>query len=168
MGVPLYVICPIYAVAFNILCLSLTFVSLITLRLMSCCVLPWVYPTCYSLCFLDLVDYFLSQIREVFNYYPFKYFLRFFLSLFSSSGTCIMQMLVFSMLSQRFLRMSSFLFIMFSILLCGIDLHHSGQMMQVIYPFFHFSYSAIDSFLCVLFILVCLLFISSMSLAKIS
>ena len=35
------------------------------------------------LCFLDLVEYLLSHIREVFSYYLFKYFLRSFLSSFS-------------------------------------------------------------------------------------
>ena len=38
------------------------------------------FPACLapfnlSLCFLDLTDYFLSRIREVFNYNLFKYFL---------------------------------------------------------------------------------------------
>ena len=36
-----------------------------------------------TLCFRDLVDYFLSHVREVLSYYLFKYFLRSFLSLFS-------------------------------------------------------------------------------------
>ena len=36
-----------------------------------------------TLCFLDLVDYFLSRVRGVFSYYLFKYFLESFLSLFS-------------------------------------------------------------------------------------
>ena len=36
-----------------------------------------------TLCFLDLVDYFLSHVREVFSYYLFTYFLRSFLSLSS-------------------------------------------------------------------------------------
>ena len=36
-----------------------------------------------TLCFLDLVDYFLSNVREVFSYYLLKYILKFFLSLFS-------------------------------------------------------------------------------------
>ena len=31
--------------------------------------------------FLDLADYFLSRVREVFGYYLFEYFLRFFLAL---------------------------------------------------------------------------------------
>ena len=50
---------------------------------MSWCVPPWVYPSWDSLYFLNLANYFLSQPREVFSYYLFKYFLRSFLSLFS-------------------------------------------------------------------------------------
>ena len=82
MGVPLYIFCHFFLVAFNILSLSLIFVTFITVRL-SRCVPPWVYPAWDSLCFLDLVDYFLYYVWEVFSYYLFKYFLRSFLSLFS-------------------------------------------------------------------------------------
>ena len=49
---------------------------------MSCPVSPWIYPLWDSLCFLGLVDYFLSHIREAFNYNLFKYFLSPFLFLF--------------------------------------------------------------------------------------
>ena len=70
---------------------------------------PWVYPAWDSLCFLHLGGYFLSHVREVFDYNLFKYFLGSFLS--SLSGTPIMQMLLRLMLSQRSLRLSSFLFI---------------------------------------------------------
>ena len=49
---------------------------------MSWLVSPWIYPVWESLCFLDLIDYFLSHLREVFNYNLFKYFLRPFLILF--------------------------------------------------------------------------------------
>ena len=80
VGVPLYIICHFSFVAFNILSRSLIFVSLIT---MSQCVSPWVYPSWDSLCFLDLVDCFLSYVWEVFSYYLCKYFLRSFLLLFS-------------------------------------------------------------------------------------
>ena len=78
MGVPLYVIGHFPLVAFNILsvfnfCQFDYYVSW--------CVPPWVYPE--TLCFLDLVDYFLSHVRGVFSYYLFKYFLESFLSLFS-------------------------------------------------------------------------------------
>ena len=48
------------------------------------CVPPWGYPAWDSLCFLDLVDYFFSHVREVFSYYLFIYFLGSFLFLFFS------------------------------------------------------------------------------------
>ena len=51
--------------------------------LASQCVPPCVYPSWNSLCFLPFGDCFLSQVKKVFSYYLFKYFLRFFLSLFS-------------------------------------------------------------------------------------
>ena len=94
MGVPLYIICHFSLVSVNILSLSLIFVSLITICL-NVFLLGFTLPR--TLCFLDLVDYFLSHVREVLSYYLFKYFLRSSLSLSSSSGTTIMQM----MLSQR-------------------------------------------------------------------
>ena len=106
MGIPLYVICCFSFVVFNILSLSLIFVSLITVCL---CVflLGFILPG--TMCFLVLGDYFLSHIREVYSNYLFKYFLRSFLS--SPSGTPIMQMLVCLMLFQRSLRLSSFFFL---------------------------------------------------------
>ena len=59
MGVPLYVICHFSLVAFNILSLSLIFVSLINMCLG---VLPFEFYSAWdSLCFLGLVDYFLSH-----------------------------------------------------------------------------------------------------------
>ena len=66
-------------VAFNILSLSLIFVSLITMCLGVFLLGFILYGT---LCFLDLVDYFLSHVREGFSYYLFKYVLRSF-SVFS-------------------------------------------------------------------------------------
>ena len=57
--------------------------------------------------FLDLIDYFLSHVWDVFTYYLFKYFSGPF-SLSSPSGTPIMQILVFLMLSQSSLKLSSF------------------------------------------------------------
>ena len=80
MGVPLYFICHFNLVDFNNFSLSLIFVSLAT---MSQHVSPWVYPAWDSLCFLDLGGYFLSHVREVLDYYLFKYFLGSFVSLFS-------------------------------------------------------------------------------------
>ena len=49
---------------------------------MSWRVSPWIYPVWDSLFFLDLINYFLSHIMEVFNYNLFKYFLSAFLFLF--------------------------------------------------------------------------------------
>jgi len=65
MGVPLYVICHFPPLAFNILSFD-------------CCVFwcvpPWVYPSWDSPHLLDLVDDFLSHVREIFSCYPLKYF----------------------------------------------------------------------------------------------
>ena len=67
-------------------------------------------------------------------------------------------MLVHLIFSQRALRLSSFFFFFYShsflwILFCSSDFHHS--ILQVIYPFFCLSYSAIDSslFVCSLVLL---------------
>ena len=79
---------------------------------MSWGVLPWVYPVWDSLGFLDLGGYFLPHFMEVFSYYLLKYFLMVFLS--SSSGTPMIRMLGCLTLSQRSLRLSSFLLIIFS------------------------------------------------------
>ena len=56
-------------------------------------VLLWVNPVWDSLGFLDFGSYFLSQVREVFTYYLFKYFLGLFFFLFSSD-TPVMQILM--------------------------------------------------------------------------
>ena len=61
-----------------------------------------------SLHFLDFSEYFLSHVREAFDYYIFKYFSGLF-SLYSSSGIPIMWMLVCLMLSQRSLELPRWL-----------------------------------------------------------
>ena len=86
---------------------------------------PWVYLVWDSLSFLDLIKDFLSHIREVFNYNLFKYFLSLFLFLFYFWDPYI-RMLVCLMLSQRCLRLSSILFILFS-LFCSV----------VVFPLFY-------------------------------
>ena len=68
-----------------------------------------VYPVWDSLGFLDLGGYFLPHYREVFNYYVLKYVLMPFL--LSFSGTPMIRMLEYLILSQRSLMLSSFLFI---------------------------------------------------------
>ena len=108
------------------------------------CVPSWVHPAWNTLFFLDLVDYFLAHVREVFSYYVFRYFLGFFLSP-SYPGTLIILTLVCLMLSQRSLGFSSFFFhSFFSVLFCSSDFRHS--VLQEIFPSLCLSYSAVDSF----------------------
>ena len=146
MAVPLYIICCFSLVTFNILSLSLIFVSLIT-------ICPGVFLLWFilpgTLQFLDLVDFFLSHVREIFSYYLMKYFLCPF-SLFSPSGIPKMQMLVCLMWFQRSLSLFLFIFILFFyILFCSSDFHHS--VFQVTYLFFCllWIHSSVLFFFCV-------------------
>ena len=115
MGISLYVICCFSLAVLNIFSLCLIFVILTNMCLSMFLFGFILYGT---LCFLDLFDYFLFHVVEVLNYYLFKYFLIPFL-LFFFSGTPIIRMLVCLMLSQRSLRLSSILFIRFS-LFCSV------------------------------------------------
>ena len=72
MGFPLYVTCCFSLVAFNIFSLCLVFVSFI--MCVSWHVSPWVYSVWDSLHLLDLIDYFLFHVGEIFNYNLFKTF----------------------------------------------------------------------------------------------
>ena len=132
---------------------------------MSWGVSPWVYPVWDSLGFLDLDGYFLPHFREVFIYYLLRYFLMAFLS--SSSGTPMMRMLGHLTLSQRSLRFSLLLLILFSFFL-----HHS--IFHLTYPIFCCSYSTVSSLqsalisVIALFIIDWLFFISSTSLLNFS
>ena len=113
MGVSLCVICHFSLVAFNILPLSLIFVSLITMCL-GVFFLEFILPgtLCASWTWLTIS----------FSMFGNSQLLSLQISsqvLSLSSGTPIMRMLVCLMLSQRSLRLSSFLFILFFyILLC--------------------------------------------------
>ena len=85
MGIPLYVIGCFSLAAFNIFSLYLVFDSFTNV---SRHVSLWVYPVWFSLCFLDLIDYFLSHVREVLTTISSNIFSdRFFFS--SSSETPI-------------------------------------------------------------------------------
>ena len=68
----MYVTCCFCLAAFNILSLCLVFVTLISVCLG---VFPWVYPVWDSLSLLDLIDYFLFHVGEIFSYNLFKNFL---------------------------------------------------------------------------------------------
>ena len=74
---------------------------------MSLCDSTWIYPTLDSLCFLDLVDYFLFHVSKVFKYL-FQCFHKSLLS--SLSGSPIIQIMVHLMLYWRPFKMSSFFF----------------------------------------------------------
>ena len=70
LGVPLYAICYFFLAPSNILSLSLIFAILITMYLGMFIFGLILYG---ALCFLDLDVSFLSQVREIFSYYVFKY-----------------------------------------------------------------------------------------------
>ena len=132
---------------------------------MSWGVLPWVYPVWDSLGFLDLCDDFLPHSREVFNYYLLEYFLMAFLS--SSSGTPMIRMLGRFTLSQRSLRFSSFLLILFSFFpLCFIYFQHS--VFHLTYPIFCLSYPTVGSLQSVLISFIALFIINLLFLFLLS
>ena len=79
IGFPLYVTCCCSLAAFNILSLCLVFVSLISMYLGVFLLGFILYGT---LCLLDLIDYFLFHVGEIFNYNLFKNVLIPFLFLF--------------------------------------------------------------------------------------
>ena len=106
MGVSLPIICGFSYTTFNIF---FTFNFCHFNYSVSWCGLFWVDPVWDSLCFLNLFVCFLSHVREVFGYYVFK---DVFCSFLSSSGIFI-EMLVCLMLSQRPLKLFSFLFFFF-------------------------------------------------------
>ena len=110
-------------VAFPLLLLSLSLCLVCQFdQCVSWCVSPWVYPVWDSLCLLDLIDYFLFHAGEIFNYNLFKNFLMPFLFLFfwDFFGS-IIRMLVCLISSQRSLRLSSVLFILFT-LFCSSEI----------------------------------------------
>ena len=85
---------------------------------MSWCVSPWVCIVWDTLCLLDLIDYFLFHVVEIFNYSLFQNFLIPFLFLFFWDPR--IRMLLCLILSQRSLSLSSILFILFT-LLCSSE-----------------------------------------------
>jgi len=127
------------------------------------CIPPWVYPAANSLCFLDLVDHSLSLLGT----FSVIISSHIFMGSFSPppSGTCIMQMLVCLMLSQRSLRLSFFFFFILFSIFCFVE-WFQPSVFNVTYLFFCLSYSAINSFQCI--VLLCLFFSSSGSLVNIS
>ena len=130
---------------------------------MSCFTPPWVSPSWKSLCFLDLVDYFLSDVQKVFSCYLFKYFLGSFLSLFSFWDSCSENVGAFNVVPEVFRLFFTYFCSLFcfvaviSIVLCSKWLIHS------------FDSVILLLILCsVLFISVCLFLNSSKSVVNTS
>ena len=138
MEVPLYVICCFSLVAFNILSLYLIFVSLITMCF-GLFLIGFILAGTLCVSWAWLTN-FLSHVREVFRYYLFRYFLRSFLSLFSFWEPYNANVGAFNVIRGLLGCFHSFFFILFH----GTDFHHF--VLQVIYPFFCLSCSAMDSF----------------------
>ena len=142
MGIPLYVICCFSLAAFNIFSLCLIFACLINTCL-SVFHLGFILCTLLSsLHFLDLIDYFLSNVVEVFNYNLFKYFLRSFLFLFFSWDSYNSNVGAFNFVPEVSETVLNSFHSLFFILLCSTYFHYF--IFQVTYPFFCLSYSAID------------------------
>ena len=127
--------------AFNILSLCLVFVSLISMCLG---VFLFGFTLWGTLCLLDLIDYYLFHVGEIFNYNLFKIFLIPFLLLFFFWDPYNLNVDAFDIVpevSETILgSFHSFLFI----LLFRSYFHHF--VFQLTDSFFYFRYSAIDSF----------------------
>ena len=142
MRVPLYIIYLFSLVAFNIISLTLLFVSLIAMYL-RVFLLEFILPeTLDSRIWLTISFHTLGKCSAIISSNVFSAPISF----SCSSGIPIMQMLVHLIFSQRSFRLFSFLFIIFFFYfqLCGSNFHDS--VFQVSYSFFCLSYSAIDSF----------------------
>ena len=110
---------------------------------MSWGVSPWVYPVWDPLSFLDMGGYFLPILGQFStitfsSIFPWLFFL-------SSSQIPVIQMLGHLTLSQRCLRLSSSLLILYFFFfpLCFIYFHHS--IFHLTYPIFSLSYSTVVS-----------------------
>ena len=112
MGIPFYVICCFSLAAFNIFSLYLIFDSSVNLCLGMFLLGFILYETlCASWTWLTIFFPILGKFSTIISSNIFS--VPFLFS--SSSGTPVIQMLVCLMLSQRSLRLSSILFILFSL-----------------------------------------------------
>ena len=135
MGIPLCVICCFSLADFNSCSLCFIFVNLINMCLGVFHPRFILFGTLWVSCTWVAISFPIL----VFNYYLLKYFLMAFL-LSSSSGTPVIWMLRRLTLSQRSLRLSSFLLIFFLFFpLCFIYFHHF--IFYLTYPIFCLHYS---------------------------
>ena len=109
MGFHFCVTCCFSLAAFNILSLCLIIFSLISM-----CLGVFLLVQDSLHLFLNLIGYFLFHVGEIFNYNLFENFIIPFL-FSSSSGAPIIQVLICLILSQRPLRLSLVLFILFTL-----------------------------------------------------
>ena len=113
IGILLCIMCFFSLAAFNIFSLSLTLVTVINMCLRVFLLGFILYSTHCAFCIWVSGSF--SMLGKFFGYYLFKYFFWPFLSLSPSSGTSVIWMLVCLILSQSSLRLSSFLFHLFSL-----------------------------------------------------
>ena len=106
-----------------------------------------------SLSFMYLGGYFLSHVREIFNYSLLKFFSHI-LSLIFLFWDPLIRMLVHLMFSQRSLRLSSFLFILFSLFYSAsvistiLSVHLSTLLTQLFCYWFPLAYFLFQSLWC--------------------
>ena len=105
---------------------------------------PWVYPECDSLCLLDLMDYFLFHVGEIFTYNLLKNVLIPFLFLFFFSDPYNLNVGASDIVPEVSDSIpSSFHSFYFSLLFRSYFHHFIFQLTD---SFFCFRYSATDSF----------------------
>ena len=105
-----------------------------------------VYPVWDSLCLLDLIDYFLSHVGEIFNYNLFKNFLIPFLFLFFFWDPYNSNVGAFDIVPEVSETILSSFHSFYYILLFRSYFHHF--IFQLTDSFFCFRYSVIDSCCC--------------------
>ena len=142
MGFPLYVMCCFSLAAINILSLCLVFVSLINMCLGVFLFGLILYGT--LLCLLNLIDYFLFHVGEIFNYNLFKNFIIPFLFLFFFWDLYNSNVGALDIVPEVSETILSSLHFFYFILLFTSYFHHF--IFQLTDLFFCFRYSAIDSF----------------------
>ena len=122
---------------------------------MSWGVLPWVYPVCDSLGFLDLGDCSFPHFREVFNYYLLKYFLMVFLFVFfwDSDDSNVGALNIVPEVSEVVLISFNFFFLFNSV--CLIYFYHS--IFYLTYPIFCLHYSTVGSLQSVFDLICCII-----------
>ena len=156
---------PLYVVIFFLLFKYFIFLNFCQFDYhVSQCVPPWIYPSWDSWCFLDLADdLFPFPCLRSFQLLSLQIFSQVH-SLFSFWDRYNVNVGTFNVVPEVsqavFISFHSFFYILF----CSSDLHHF--VLQVIYLFFCLSYSAVDSFQCIIHL--CLFFSSSRSLVNIS